>query len=44
MKKNTQDHNGPHFSGFIKTRLSRKHISLGDQNAVIIKDNSFGEK
>ncbi|WET69414.1 MULTISPECIES: hypothetical protein [unclassified Sphingobacterium] len=44
MKKNTQDHNGPHFSGFIKTRLSHTHMSLGDQNTVIIKDNSIGEK
>ncbi|MGB3107360.1 hypothetical protein [Sphingobacterium siyangense] len=44
MKKNTQDHNRPHFSGFIKMRLSRTHISLGGQNTVNIKDNSIVEK
>ncbi|WP_313672357.1 hypothetical protein [Sphingobacterium multivorum] len=44
MKKNTQDYNGPYFSGFIKTRLSPIYMTLGDQNRDVIQNTAIGEK
>ncbi|WP_262506886.1 hypothetical protein [Sphingobacterium sp. Ag1] len=44
MKKNTQDYNGPYFSGLLKMRLSPIYMTLGDQHRGVIQHITIGEK